>query len=95
MKQNVLMKKRGIESWTEFKDRGFISWRRPRQQKPGDSRRAILKKTDTYDCMLAFWKHRKNVRKKQNMLTMLDYHTRDGSKLPSVLLHQKQNDFLP
>jgi hypothetical protein len=45
MKQNVLMKKRGIESWTEFKDRGFIGWRRPRQQKPGDSRRAILKKT--------------------------------------------------
>jgi hypothetical protein len=30
MEQKVLMKKRGIEDWTEFKDRRFLGWRKPK-----------------------------------------------------------------
>ena len=30
MKQKVLMKKRGIGNWNEFKDRRFLGWRRPK-----------------------------------------------------------------
>jgi len=28
MKQKVLMKKRGIANWNEFKDRRFLGWRK-------------------------------------------------------------------
>lgn len=30
MRQKVLMKKRGIENWNEFKDRRFLGWRKPK-----------------------------------------------------------------
>ena len=30
MEQKVLMKKKGIENWNEFKDRRFLGWRKPK-----------------------------------------------------------------
>jgi hypothetical protein len=30
MKQRVLMKKRGIGSWNEFKERRFLGWNKPK-----------------------------------------------------------------
>jgi hypothetical protein len=30
MKQKALMKKKGIEDWSEFKDRRFLGWRKPK-----------------------------------------------------------------